>query len=264
MELVTGFMLPKITTSDVLEYMNSMEVINSEHRFNIYALPILESSYIIHNETRDIELRKIKTLLDSYRRLVLNVRIGATDFSSLFALRRTSSRPIYDIGVVANCIYDIINHFGRQGGYVISGPVWEYFKSGERLLKPQLRQTPFVDRLGESGVELRGELIHDVKDGIIMETLLDLENGLIGKTIIHPSHINIVQSLHVVTHEMYSDALRIVSENNGDAGVCSSEYNNKMNEIKPHLAWANKILKRADIYGVYNRNKSYIDLLEVE
>ena len=93
----------------------------------------------------------IKKLLDQYRQLVLNVRIGATDFSGLFGLRRSPDMTIYDIRVIGSCITDIINVFTRPGSnYVIPGPVWEFYSS-ERVLKPQLRQGIFVDHLGQAG-----------------------------------------------------------------------------------------------------------------
>ncbi len=68
------------------------------------------------------------------------------DFCSLFGIRRNEDTTIYDIAVIRNCIELIINQFLRKGsGFVLSGPVWEYFSSGERLLKPQLRISPFTE-----------------------------------------------------------------------------------------------------------------------
>ena len=33
-----------------------------------------------------------------------------------------------------------------------------------------------------------------------------------------------------------------------------SHYANKMNEIKPHMRWAQRILKQAHVYGVYHES----------
>lgn len=101
----------------------------------------------------------------------------------------------------------------------------------------------------------------DYEEGLIREVLLDQENGLFGKTIIHPTHLKVVQSLYVVSYEEYTDALTIISNANGDLGVVKSDYENKMNEIKPHLSWARKILIRAQIYGVYHAQNSYRNIL---
>ena len=98
-------------------------------------------------------------------------------------------------------------------------------------------------------------------DGLIQETLLDRANGLVGKTIIHPSHLLPVQAMHVVTKEEYVDALSIFQQATGEKGVFKSEFMNKMNEIKPHLYWAKKVLIKSDIYGVYNENITFVDLL---
>ncbi|CAM5648272.1 Citrate lyase subunit beta OS=Lysinibacillus sphaericus OX=1421 GN=LS41612_03650 PE=4 SV=1 [Lysinibacillus sphaericus] len=82
-----------------------------------------------------------------------------------------------------------------------------------------------------------------------------------GKTIIHPSHIRIVHALYVVSYEEYLDAISIVENNNGQKGVLKSHYANKMNEMKPHMRWAQKILRQAYIYGVYNESANFASLL---
>ena len=193
---------------------------------------------------------------------MLNIRIGATDLCGLYGLRRDSETTVYEISIVNELITDIVNIFSREpDGYVVSGPVWEHFASTDRVLKPQLRQTPFEEQLGSEGILLRRELIRKDFDGLIQETLLDRANGLVGKTIIHPTHLLPVQALHVVSKEEYMDALSIVTQANGEKGVFKSEFNNKMNEIKPHLNWAKKVLIKSDIYGVYNEGNTFIDLL---
>ncbi|MCG7409682.1 HpcH/HpaI aldolase/citrate lyase family protein [Paenibacillus sp. ACRRX] len=262
-ELVAGFVLPKFS---VLNGRSYLSILREYHLANpalplLYAMPILESSSVIYCESRRQTLIEIKQLLDEYRPYILNVRIGATDFSSLFGLRRSPDMTIYDIGVIRDCITDIINLFGRmEDSYVVSGPVWEYFKS-ERVLKPQLRQTPFEESAGRLGRRLRMQYINVYVDGLIREVAMDKENGIIGKTIIHPSHIRPVQALYAVTHEEYVDAVHIIANNNGLLGVMKSEYSNKMNEIKPHMNWARRIMIRSEIYGVLHENQNFTALL---
>ena len=94
--------------------------------------------------------------------------------------------------------------------------VWEYFIGGERVIKPQLRQTPFEESHGKMGHRMRKKIIHEYIDGLLYEVVLDKANGLWGKTIIHPSHIIPVQSLYAVTHEEYLDAISILDNNTGD------------------------------------------------
>ncbi|MCL6604100.1 MAG: HpcH/HpaI aldolase/citrate lyase family protein [Paenibacillus sp.] len=264
--ILTGFVFPKFSVENGVEYFEVLADYNNSRSYSapvLYGMPILESASIIYRETRLESLMSIRGLLEEYRDYVLNVRIGATDFSSLFGLRRSPDVSIYDLTPIRDCMADIINVFGRvDGGYVISGPVWEYFANkGHRVLRPQLRQTPFEDTYGKSGRDLRNNYISSATDGLIREVVLDKENGIIGKTIIHPSHLKPVQAMYTVMHEEYVDALSIIESNDGSLGVMKSQYFNKMNEIKPHLNWAKRILLRSQIYGVLHEQQHFVGLL---
>ncbi|WP_378951194.1 HpcH/HpaI aldolase/citrate lyase family protein [Pelosinus sp. sgz500959] len=259
--LLTGFVFPKFTVDNGYRYLEALETMSKYQQQPIYGMPILESSEVIYIESRYNNLLNIKDLLDQYRSLILNVRIGATDFSGLFGLRRSPDMTIYDIKVIGGCMSDIINVFARpDSNYVIPGPVWEFFSS-DRVFKPQLRRSLFADHLGDTGMQMRENLICRYMDGLIHEIILDKANGLIGKTIIHPSHIKPVQALCVVTHEEYMDATSILSNATGDIGVIASQYANKMNEVKPHMRWAEKIMKKSKIYGVFNEQHNFTSLL---
>jgi len=48
----------------------------------------------------------------------------------------------------------------------------------------------------------------------------------------------------------------------GLGGAAASTYRNKMNESKPHLAWAHRTMLRARVFGVANEDVSFVDLLE--
>ncbi len=265
-EILTGFVFPKFSALNGQEYLEVLADYNETRPYSapvLYGMPILESAPIIYRESRMDNLMSIRHLLSQYRDYVLNVRIGATDFSSLFGLRRSPDISIYELAPIRDCIADIINVFGRmEEGYVISGPVWEYFANkGHRVLRPQLRQTPFEDTYGKSGRDLRNNYISSAMDGLIREVVLDKENGIIGKTIIHPSHLRPVQAMYTVMHEEYVDALGIVESNDGSKGVFKSDYSNKMNEIKPHLNWARRILLRSQLYGVLHEQQHFVGLL---
>lgn len=264
--MLTGFVFPKFSVDNGIQYFETLAEYNNTRGYNdpvLYGMPILETAPIIYRESRVDSLLSIRDLLRNYRELVLNVRIGATDFSSLFRLRRSPDVSIYDLTPIRDCISDIINVFGRvEEGYVISGPVWEYFANkGHRVLRPQLRQTPFEDTYGKNGRDMRNSYISSSVDGLIREVILDKENGIVGKTIIHPSHLRPVQAMYTVMHEEYVDALSIVESNDGSLGVFKSQYFNKMNEIKPHLNWARRILLRSQIYGVLHEQQHFVGLL---
>ena len=119
---------------------------------------------------------------------MLAVRIGATDLCGLFGIRRDRDLSIYDVGVAADLIAQVVNQLGRTDGtgFAITGPVWEYFANHERILRPQLRQTPFDDRHAGG---LRRQLMSSDLDGLIREAMLDRANGLTGKSVIHPLHV---------------------------------------------------------------------------
>ena len=97
-------------------------------------------------------------------------------------------------------------------------------------------------------------------DGLIREVELDRANGLTGKTVIHPSHVAAVHALSVVSHEEYTDACDVLAEG-GRGGASASTFGNKMNESKPHAAWAHRTLLRAGVFGVVREGVSFVDLL---
>lgn len=262
-EIIAGFAFPKFTALNGELYYKLLAGYNQNKSFNsptLYGMPILESAEIIYRESRIEELFSIKELLDTYKDYVLNVRIGATDFSSLFGLRRSSDMTIYDISVIRDTVSDIMNVFGRMDNpYVVSGSVWEYFRS-DPIMESRIRPLLIEENMGRNARLLHRSMTSPSMDGLVREIILDKENGIIGKTIIHPTHIKPVQALYIVTHEEYVDASHIIANNNGYLGVLKSQYSNKMNEIKPHLNWAHRIMIRSKIYGVLNENQSFASL----
>lgn len=262
--LLTGVVLPKFSAETGEELLLEVSRIHTnQHPF--YAMTVLESAKVIQKESRMEELISIKNLLDRFKEHILNVRIGATDFCGLYGIRRSADTTVYDIAVLRDCISDIINVFQRfDSPYVVSGPVWEYFSSKKRMLKPQLRQTPFRERYGDEGLKWRAKLIDDHMDGLIQEILMDIANGLTGKTIIHPTHIKVVQALNVVSYEEFIDASNIIAAATGEIGVMKSNFENKMNEIKPHYYWAKKTILKSKLYGVLHEEFTTIDLIKKE
>ncbi|QDQ00179.1 HpcH/HpaI aldolase/citrate lyase family protein [Lysinibacillus fusiformis] len=257
-EVLTGYVFPKFSAVLGATYFDLLEQTIQQHQLTLFGMPILESRDILYKESRMDALFAIKEVLHQYRERVLNVRIGATDFCGIYGIRRRVDSTIYDIAVIRDCIADIVNVLGRkEDGFVISGPVWEYF-SNQRVLKPALRATPFSEK---GALHARQALLDDYLDGLIKEVLMDRQNGILGKTIIHPSHIRVVHALYVVSYEEYLDALSIVEHNDGQKGVIKSHYANKMNEMKPHTRWAQQILRQAHVYGVYNESVDFASLL---
>lgn len=259
-QIVSGFVLPKFGAKTGEEYLQAVAEMETRSVHPVYAMPVLETPEVLYRETREAELIGIRELLDRYRPRVLTVRIGATDLCGLFGIRRDRDLSIYDVGVAADLITQVVNQLGRTDGtgFAITGPVWEYFANHERILRPQLRQTPFAERHAD---DLRRTLMSRDLDGLMRETILDRANGLTGKSVIHPSHIPPVHALAVVPHEEYQDALDIVEPESVVGGVRASGYRNKMNEMRPHRIWAERTLRRARVFGSAAEGISHIDIL---
>lgn len=225
LSVICGFVFPKFNSDNGDGYFNMLKSLSNQYDEPLYGMPIIEDEKVMCKESRYYELGKIRSILKTYNDFVLNIRVGGTDFSSIFGLRRSVTTTIYDIFVVADCMTDILNYFlGQKYQYVISGPVWEYYSwdSNSKEIK-----------------------------GLVKELLLDIQNGFHGKTVIHPSQVGIVNKCYIVSYDEYHDAKRILD---AEGGVFASYYKNKMNEVNPHRTWAEKIIARAKIYGVANLN----------
>jgi citrate lyase beta subunit len=251
-KLLTGFNFPKFSSKEGKLYFDHLRLLNLKHEETFYGMPILESIDLARSHTRIDELLQIKKIIDDYKDIVLNIRVGATDFSSYFGLRRNVKLDIYDIHVVNSILVDIANVFMvKDDNYVISGPVWEYFDVKKYGLESS---TPYFIRSILSGIPVFSFAI----DGLIRETYKDINNGFVGKTVIHPSQVNIVNGLYTVIKEDYDDAVSILQAR---GGVIKSDLSNKMNEVNPHTRWATKIVNRAKIFGVVHNEGDLLNLL---
>lgn len=258
--LLSGFVLPKFTEERGVPFLEALTAAESASGRRLFAMPVLESPGLLYLESRRETLEGIARVVDKYRDRVLALRLGVTDFCSAYGLRRAPDMTAYDVQIVASVIADVVNMLGRSDGtgFTVTGPVWEYFRVQERMFKPLLRRSPFLEGEVE---ELRESLIEHDMDGLLREIALDRANGLLGKTCIHPSHVPVVHALSVVSHEEYSDAQDILKPERGGGGVLRSAYTNKMNEVKPHRAWAERTLQRAEVFGVANEDIGFVELL---
>lgn len=256
--VLTGFVLPKFDDEQGAAFLEAVVSAAVQVGRPLLAMPVIEAPAVAHLETRIDTLLGARRLVDKYRDIVPAVRIGATDLSSAWGLRRGRDFTVWDVRVVADVIAAVVNVFGRaDGGVIVTGPVWEYFSAPERIFKPQLRESPFAaggDRA------LRARLIAADLDGLIREVSLDRNNGLLGKTVIHPTHVTAVHALSVVAHEEYADACDVLATGR-TGGAAASTYGNKMNESKPHTAWAQRTMLRARVFGVAREHTSFVDLL---
>ena len=217
--MLTGFVLPKFTASNAGAYVRIIGKVNKSREKKLYFMPIIESEDCIRLETRLKALHKIKRSLGGVKEYILNVRVGGSDFSKVYGLRRHSDETIYDMGVVRDALTDILNVFA--GDYVVSGPVWEYF----------------------------GDESDDAwANGLRREIRKDILNGFIGKTCIHPSQLPVVYDELKVLRSDYEAAADILGWHDSKSAV--DRTGNRMNEVKCHSAWAHKIMLLGEVYGI--------------
>ncbi|WP_114752677.1 HpcH/HpaI aldolase/citrate lyase family protein [Pleomorphovibrio marinus] len=253
-EVLSGFVFPKFYSSNAEIYLEKLKEINNNLGVTLYGMPILEGRSIAYKESRVGELDLLSKIVFEYKDLILNIRIGGTDFSSIFGVRRSINTSIYDILPVRDCISDILNFFNRDSmEYTVSAPVWEYFLAYkkdnlEELLKKNINHNLLS----------RNTIVNDAIDGLLREIFIDKANGFVGKTIIHPSHIKFVNAMQAVTKEEYEDAVQILQTS---GGVIKSARANKMNEINPHRNWAKGIALRAEAYGVIAEESDFLKIM---
>jgi citrate lyase beta subunit len=251
--VLTGFNFPKFNSKTAFRLLNTLVQLSNRLGVHLYGMPILEGPEIAFREERKQELLLLRNILEPYQKYILNVRVGGTDMSSLFGVRRGMNTSIYDIMPVRDALSEILNFFGRLNDYVVSAAVWEYFLAYKEDDISELIQQRFYHSLVHGKA-----IVNPAIDGLLREVMLDKVNGFVGKTIIHPSHARFVNAMYCVVEEEYNDALQILKT---DDGVVKSAMSNKMNEVRTHTSWAQKIVACANVYGVVKNEDSIIRLV---
>ena len=213
-----------------------MGILNSFGLDNLYIIPIIESSHFIYKEIKEEYFREMYSSILNHKERVLGIRIGLTDVLGMYGIRRKREFCIYDNLIGTSFIEDVINYLNRDELDIpISAGVSELFNMDDEK----------------------------IRELYIKEIKLDRYHGFVGKTVIHPKQIEIVQALSTISYEDYIDAKDIIENYYSEIGVKKSSNGDKMNEYKPHYKWAKKIMKLAYIYGVLNEGVDYNELIEV-
>ncbi len=157
-------------------------------------------------------------LLDSgLSRRVLALRLGGNDLLQLLALRRVPGQTVHE-GPLAHTLQMLAGVF-LPWGFALSSPVYEVFSDPETLRR-ELQQ--------------------------------DLERGLTGKTVIHPCQIGVVADGYRVDAQHLQQARAILEP---DARAVFA-LDGAMCEPATHRSWAERVLRRAQIYGVRAEGES--------
>ncbi|EOT23446.1 hypothetical protein C805_03107 [Eubacterium sp. 14-2] len=218
-KLIAGFNIPKFSPENADVYIRTICDINENANQTFYMMPILESPSIIDLRNRYRILYELKEKLDSVSRYVLNIRVGGNDLCHQFGFRRHSTESIHKIRPIGSIFSDIVTVFGMD--YVISGPVWEYYsgKNWDSGLKQELNDDQLC--------------------------------GFIGKTVIHPRQIPLVNEAYRVPLKDYNDARSILDwDADSPSLVSGSIVKERMNEYKTHCNWALRTLALAEAYGL--------------
>ena len=213
-DIITGYILPKFDLTNAEKYSAAISDINDLRENPLYIMPIFETENISKTEN----LIEIKNLLESVQNFILNIRVGVNDLSNI---RCDINHTIYDIGVVRKILVDILAVFAKD--YVVAGSVWNYFGNE--------KNTAWAD-------------------GLKNELALDRLNGFIGKSAIHPSQLPYIFDSLKVTQADFEDAKQILNWDSDSSGVVKGS--GRMNELKCHSKWAQKIKILGEIYGVRN------------
>lgn len=219
MSLISGFIVPKFALDNADAYINNLCTINATSKQPVYMMPIYESSSIINLKTRYDILYTLKDKIDAVEKWILNIRVGGNDLCHVFGYRRHANESIHKIKPIASIFSDINTIYGLD--YVISGAVWEYF----------------------DGFYWEEGLREEIAD--------DKLCGFIGKTVIHPKQISIVNSEYAVSAADYKSAKAILNWDHSSKTLVSSDPQKvRMNEYKTHSNWAKKIMLMAKHYGI--------------
>jgi citrate lyase beta subunit len=228
-DILCGFILPKFDLINAKQYISAIKTINDQVERTVYIMPILETPSIAFANARRPVLEKLRTLFLSNKDYILNIRVGGNDFCHLFAVRVDAYHTIYDIGMIRDILSDIMNYFGQD--FIISAPTSNYIAGGMETNRDEWKQK--------------------LKD----EIKLDILNGFIGKTAIHPAQLEVINEAFMVKWNDYMDAQQIINWSNETLAVSKSVLQERMNERKVHSNWARKTIFRAEAYGIREGQK---------
>ena len=204
-EKIDGFILSKFGLDNANDYLSIIQ--NIEFKINNFkVMPSIEGEELFDTQ----KLRQLRDILQPYQERIICIRFGAEDMLRQLGLRRTAT-SLYDMLAPSQVIANLISTF-KPSGFDISAPVYPDFSSVE---------------------------------GFEREVQRELENGLISKTIIHPSQIEPMNELYKVSQRELEEAQAILTEEDGVLNL-----NGKMGEAKTQSISAYFVSLRNMIYGI--------------
>jgi len=203
---IDGFIFPKFGLESAEAYLSLLDSSTKAGTRHLF-MPSVEGDELFHST----KLRQLRDILLPFREHIICIRFGAEDMLRQLGLRRTPGRSLYDMLAPAESIAALLNTF-KPYGFEVSAPVFPNFSDTE---------------------------------GFEEEIKRELENGLISKTIIHPSQIKPMNALYQVSKQELREAKALLSQKEGVMNL-----NGRMGEAKTQSPWAERILIRAELFDV--------------
>lgn len=163
-------------------------------------------------------LARLCDQLRPYIDRVTAVRIGGNDILGLLGIRRSRVRSAYD-GPLGNVIRDIAGTF-IPNGFSVAAPVFEHYSALE-ILRDEVEQ--------------------------------DIEHGLLTKSAIHPSQIEVIQEAYRPSRLELVEADTILDE----ATPAVFGANGSMCEPATHTRWAHSVVSRARTHGIRDQVRGF-------
>ena len=185
-----------------------LNVINLSPK-NFVFMPTLETADVLNTDS--VINLKNKIIDNNLFEKILVLRIGWNDILSCLRLRRNKENTLYEtpLDYIVSMFVSIFN----SSGFYLTSPVYEDFKDHD-ILKEEFK--------------------------------LDLQHGLVWKTVIHPTQIEYIHELLKVKKTDYESAVLILDKNS----KAVFQFNWAMCEPSTHTHWATEILERYKYYGL--------------
>ena len=186
---------------------NADEYLNILKDREFLIMPSIEGEELFSHE----KLHTLKEKIVANKQKVLLVRFGLEDMLSQLGMRRSCTESIFDRAVTASVVGNFIATF-KSAGFAVSGGVYPCFQDLE---------------------------------GFKNDVSRDIQEGLISKTIIHPSQIEPINELYKVSEVAFTQAKEIETSTKN-----IFNQDGKMAETHTMKNYSQEILLRAKIYGV--------------
>jgi citrate lyase beta subunit len=175
---------------------------------DLYLMPTLETAEVFDVAAMtDLRAEFLANAPDR----ILALRVGGNDLMSCLGLRRSGSATLYE-GPLFYTVSMLVNVM-KAKGFNLTSPVFE--------------------------------IIDDMRS-LEAEVARDVSFGFVGKTVIHPSQIDVVQAAFKVSALDHAAAVKILDV---DAAAVF-KFGGSMCEPATHRTWAQQIMSRAEVFGI--------------